>query len=266
MGETIALLEKLIKDGETILNERTSDLDVCWQKSQRWESRCIDLLEQHVSSAEAKKFANTTAAMDTIDLTGSFVRYVKAKVAFLNSLREDMTSNPEFWKGKLASLQQATAKNARREPVETLRQIGQRFHLVAGQLRKRHGNRSTLEITDEYDVQDLMHALLRIFFDDVRTDERTPSYAGGSAYMDFLLKDNSVVIETKKTREGLKDREVGNQLIEDIARYKEHPSCRTFFCFVYDPDELIANPRGIERDLTRKEGDLQIVVFVAPRR
>jgi hypothetical protein len=35
-------------------------------------------------------------------------------------------------------------------------------------------------LKDEYDVQDLLYALLRIFFDDVRPEEWTPSFAGKS--------------------------------------------------------------------------------------
>jgi glucan phosphorylase len=62
-----------------------------------------------------------------------------------------------------------------------------RFHLVARQLRERHNERSTLQIEDEYDVQDLLHALLKINFEDVRAEEVCPSYAGGSSRVDFLL-------------------------------------------------------------------------------
>lgn len=75
-----------------------------------------------------------------------------------------------------------------------------RFHEVAKQLRIRHANRNTVEVQDEYDVQDLTHALLRIFFDDVRDEEWTPSYAGGASRMDFLLPDEQTVLEVKKTR------------------------------------------------------------------
>jgi hypothetical protein len=49
----------------------------------------------------------------------------------------------------------------------------------------RHDGRPTLGVGDEYDVQDLLHALLRLFFDDIRPEERTPSYAGESTRMDF---------------------------------------------------------------------------------
>ena len=45
----------------------------------------------------------------------------------------------------------------------------------------RHGGRNTLDVRDEYDVQDLLHALLKMFFKDVRSEEWTPSYAGASS-------------------------------------------------------------------------------------
>lgn len=63
-----------------------------------------------------------------------------------------------------------------------------RFHLVVKQLRNRYNSRETLDIVDEYDVQDLFHSLLYIFFNDVRAEEWTPSYAGKCARQDFLLK------------------------------------------------------------------------------
>jgi hypothetical protein len=138
-----------------------------------------------------------------------------------------------------------------------------RFHLVAQQLKKRHGHRDSLWINDEYDVQDLLHALLRIDFDDIRPEEWAPSYAGGSARMDFLLKKEQVVIEVKKTRENLRDREIGEELIIDIAKYKHHPNCRTLICFVYDPDQHISNPVGLKRDLEALTTDeLAVAVYV----
>jgi len=46
-------------------------------------------------------------------------------------------------------------------PLAKLSLILNRFHSVARQLRIRHGKRGTIEIKDEYDVQDLLHALLK---------------------------------------------------------------------------------------------------------
>lgn len=78
--------------------------------------------------------------------------------------------------------------------IEKLERLSNRFHLVVDQLSVRHGGRESLRVNDEYDVQDLLHALLRLEFDDVRPEEHTPSYAGGSARMDFLLKNEQVVV------------------------------------------------------------------------
>ena len=95
-----------------------------------------------------------------------------------------------------------------------------RFHVVARQLRQRHDDRETLDISDEYDVQDLLHGLLLVHFDDIRREEWTPSYAGGSSRVDFLTKTYKLVVEIKMTRKGLDGKTVGKQLIEDIAKYK----------------------------------------------
>lgn len=142
-----------------------------------------------------------------------------------------------------------------------LEQLFMRFHKIVRQLRNRHGNRETLSIEDEYDVQDLLHALLYLYFDDVRAEEWTPSYAGKSARVDFLLKNEKTVIEVKKTRQGLADKEVGDQLIIDVDRYKEHPDCEKLICFVYDPEGRIGNPNGIIDDLnTRHKGFVTVVI------
>ncbi len=135
-----------------------------------------------------------------------------------------------------------------------------KFPSVARQLRSRHNRRETLKIEDEYDVQDLLHALLKIHFSDIREEEWTPSYAGGSSRMDFLLKNEQIVIEVKKTRNGLNDKEVGEQLLIDIARYSKHPECKVLVCFVYDPEARIGNPIGLENDLNEMSTDNLIII------
>jgi hypothetical protein len=152
----------------------------------------------------------------------------------------------------------------RQDPTFIVKTICSRFHSVSRQLKERHDNRPTLEVNDEYDVQDLLHALLKVHFDDIRREEWTPSYAGGSSRMDLLLKKERIVVEVKKTRPGMSDKEVGNQLIEDTQRYQTHPDCKVLICFVYDPDGRISNPRGLERDLSRQYDGLTVEVLIFP--
>lgn len=151
-------------------------------------------------------------------------------------------------------------------PLNTLELLFVKFHSVVRQLRVRHSKRNTLDVNDEYDVQDLLHSLLKIYFDDIRVEEVTPSYAGSSKRMDFLLKSENIVVEVKKTRDKLSDREVGEQLIIDIATYEVHPNCKTLVCFVYDPEGRIGNPIGLEHDLSREsEQGINVYAYIFPK-
>lgn len=149
-------------------------------------------------------------------------------------------------------------------PIDKVKLLIERFHKIARQLRSRHDNRHTIEIEDEYDVQDLFHALLKIYFQDIRPEEYIPSYAGAASRVDFLLKEEKIIIEIKKTRKNLGAKEIGEQLIIDSQRYQSHPDCNQLICFVYDPEGRVANPRGIENDLTKEINGVNIVVFITP--
>ncbi len=153
------------------------------------------------------------------------------------------------------------SSSANRANIE---RICRRFHRVVRELSSRHAGRTPFTVADEYDVQDLLHALLRLYFDDIRPEEWTPSYAGGSSRMDFFLPEERTVIEVKKTRDGLSTRELGDQLLIDIGRYQSYQNCDRLVCFVYDPEENVQNPRGVESDLAKSNTRLEVFVFIQP--
>jgi hypothetical protein len=148
--------------------------------------------------------------------------------------------------------------------ADLLKVIFDRFHSVVVQLRKRYNSKPTLDVQDEYDVQDLLHCLLKLHFNDIRKEEWTPSYAGGSSRMDFLLKNEQLVVEVKMTRQGLTDKDLGKQLIEDKAKYKAHPDCKRLICFTYDPEGRITNPKGIQNDLNQEDEDFIVEIIIKP--
>ncbi len=191
----------------------------------------------------------------------AFRRGLENARAVLQSLIDEVS---EYW-DEPAGSDHGGVGAAAVSALQRVEAVCRRFHLVARQLRARHSNRQTLEVEDEYDVQDLIHGLLRLDFDDIRDEEWTPSYAGGASRVDFLLKNEFVVVEVKRARKGLADKELGKQLIIDIARYQAHPDCRTLVCFVYDPEGRIANPAGLERDLSTLTDRIEVRVIVAPR-
>ena len=196
------------------------------------------------------------------DLIKKRDRYLNLSETILEELRIEEFSEE---KGKT----EETMRKEKDENVEErVVQILKRFHRFVKQL-KRHQGKSTIpiiEVQNEYDVQDLLHALLKLEFDDVRAEEYTPSYAGSNSRMDFLLKKEEIVVEVKKTSEHLKDKEIGVQLNDDIAKYKTHPNCRILYCFIYDPQELISNPDGLQNDLSKETEEFKVKVIITPKR
>jgi len=166
-----------------------------------------------------------------------------------------------------SSRQEPTSQFAHAEstPVELVRTLCYRFHSVARQLRLRGEYRATLSVEDEIDVQDLLHALLRIQFDDIDTEEWTPSYAEGAPRTTFLLNDNQLAVLVKKTRNGLTAKDLTEQLRIDTERYLTKSRCTSLLCFIYDPDGRIGNPKAFETALTTVNGSLTIDVLIAPK-
>ena len=58
-------------------------------------------------------------------------------------------------------------------------------------------------------------------------------------------------------------KELGDELLVDIARYKNHPDCSTLVCFVYDPEQRINNPAGLKHDLEGNSSEaLAVKVYI----
>lgn len=149
--------------------------------------------------------------------------------------------------------------------LDQLRKVCTRFHLVARQLRLRKEYRPTLEINDDYDLQDLFYALLRLQFDEVGTEEWSPDYADGARRTAYLLDWERTAVVVKQTRPGLSTKDLAEQVKVDADHYSRRPNGSMLLCFIYDPDGRIGNPRGLEADLAMAGGAYAVEVIVAPK-
>lgn len=140
--------------------------------------------------------------------------------------------------------------------------IAERARFVQRELSRRHAGRQAMSFNDEYDAQDLVRALLRLFFDDVRDEEWVPTYAGGASRIDFLLPETRVAVELKWTRDSMTSVTLGNELIVDREKYQAHPSVGHLVCIVFDYDGRLRNPRGLEQDLGQQESASSIATTV----
>lgn len=148
---------------------------------------------------------------------------------------ERKVSIAAFLDGLIEVVRHDSSQPSSDEAVQRVRLLVDGFERFCRALARRGRERDAVIVVDEYDVQYLFNALLRLVFDDVRPEEATPSRGGGRAQMDFLVKSERLVIELKMTRDGLTDRAVTDELLIDIGRYRSHPDCATLLCFVYDP-------------------------------
>ncbi len=149
---------------------------------------------------------------------------------------------------------------------ELLLQLVKNIRRAMHPLTHRRKGAVSLTFSTEYDVQDLLHALLRPWITDIRPEEFTPSLAGSSTRMDFLLPAHKLVIELKFVRDVNHAKKIGDELIVDIDHYRRHPECETLWCVVYDPEHMIRNAEALRKDLegsrSTKDGTVVVKVLV----
>ncbi|ENG3919956.1 malate dehydrogenase [Escherichia coli] len=244
--------------------------DVLSTKSMHFSSM-LNVNKMYVDSGKYKTWIGRVKKLleDSYGKDSDFYNdFIKAQKGFYASNYEVLTMQlkPAFDAAK-ADLAYALPLNSNPVFKETDRldliiNVLERFPAFCRQLKKRHDDRKTIEVNDEYDVQDLAHALLTLHFDDIRPEEASPSFAGSSSRQDFLLKKEKIVIEVKKTRRSLGANKIGEELLIDMARYRAHPYCETLVCFVYDPEGWVNNPKGVIDDLEGKDtkGKTRVVI------
>ena len=255
-AKAIDLLTKQITTGKSFQNAQRGDVT-------KWQLDTTALLERlfgkdsrQLQNFEGVRWSPAVYYMEgdnSAAVASARQAGVRNAIALLESSLDEVR---QFWEVDHGASES--------DPFQRIERICNQFHRIARQLRQRHGSRPTLEVSDEYDVQDLIHWLLLLDFEDVRPEEWTPSYAGACSRMDFLLKREKIVLEVKKTRKGLTAGEVGEQLLVDRQRYQAHPDCKMLVCFVYDPEGLVANPRGLENDLAQSGDQLPVKVYIRP--
>lgn len=227
-----------------------------------WMSESVDLAKQ-LLGVESQRYLQAEAALETIIRMSDEVSLKEAQedaLAVLQTLKSGLARGQIRVPGHPQACEPRPA-------VEDVRRVCRRFHSVVLELRHRYGGRSPFLVADEHDAHDLLRALLSVSFEEVREEEPTPSHAGSSTRMDLVLRQEGIVIELKKTRDQLGDKELGKQLSQDAVWYSQHGGYKHLICLVYDPDFVVRSPKGLADDLAKqsREGFAVEVILVPPR-
>ncbi len=147
--------------------------------------------------------------------------------------------------------------------IDLLVSMLRRVPLAARPLILRRRSRRAFPLDDEYDLQDIVEAVLRLTYADVRPEERTPSSAGSSSQLDFLVRGERCAVEVKVTKPGRAEKQIKPEILVDINDYQGHPNVDTLIVAVYDLSSTFSNPSGFESDLSGRHNDLEVTVVVA---
>jgi hypothetical protein len=146
-------------------------------------------------------------------------------------------------------------------PLTWLDPFLRRLPLAIRQLRWRQGERAPHRVEDERDLEDLVRALLPLYFDDVRLESRTPRYSP-STRTDLLLAPEKIALTVKLVRPGVHESQLGEQWKEDIAYYRTRGGCRVLIGYVYDPEGLVYDPRTLETAWSERVDELEVRCIV----
>lgn len=155
-----------------------------------------------------------------------------------------------------------TPRDHQAQALHRLEHLLERFHRTIEHYGKPNRFNESFHIELEADLQYMLYGMLINNFDDVRPEDFVPYRAGARSRIDFLLEEEKIAIETKVTRPGMNDREVGEQLIIDFERYQSAPDCQIVVCYVYDPGRFIQNPRALKKDLEKTKREIKVKVII----
>jgi REase_DpnII-MboI len=259
--------------GERELIASDKEIDELVERCQAWFGRALAVVPEEFRDrlrAEYNGSWHSSKIKQFLQAPG--------EVSLFGGDNEDGTPSPlPYWQhpydttfhGPLLALRQILVEAQQQlqgaghgEDIELVERLCRGFAEFLVPLSNRQRDRPPIVMEDEYDVQDLLHGLLRIFFDDVRPEDFTPERAGARSRIDFVLKQPRIVVEAKMTRAGRAAARVGEELIVDIERYRSHPDCDSLVALVYDPERLITNRRSLERDLSgERDGPVIRVIW-----
>jgi len=121
--------------------------------------------------------------------------------------------------------------------VETVcRRLPQAARILANRSRK---GKERYDIADEYDVQDLLHAILRAYLKYSVQEDSLPKIAGAkSSRTDISIEELGVLIEIKYARGPGDQKRLFEEYSQDLVLYAGWPHLKTLLFLIYNSADL----------------------------
>ena len=146
----------------------------------------------------------------------------------------------------------------------------EKFTSASKSLTERRRGKTTLEIEDEYDMQDILHVILKPFFPALKLEEVISGNDSEKFLkIDFLISSIKVGIECKCIRDKAHANVITKEINDDIQTYHKHQDCNNLIIFIYDKKLLITNPDVLEQQYSKTQSfadkKLEINLLIRPK-
>lgn len=248
-----------------------------------WCTRCREALAAAFGSDSefVRRFGRLGVETKAVDRTryrtsmfGMSESYLDYDIVTVRNEQESLPGQVHFLRDCLKDLKIQSNALSEVDPftvVNTI-QVLRRFHLGASRLRSRpRKEKASLGyvIADEYDVQDLLFAILKPYIKDLDCENPTPKFAGDAGRVDLCSKDLGMVIEVKYGKNAKRAADLAAECRERFLQYSEFPELTHLIYFIYDPNHLIADPDNFEKDFTSpatwRDKSFQVTAIVNPK-
>jgi hypothetical protein len=123
--------------------------------------------------------------------------------------------------------------------IELAERVCARVGKAARSLTSRRATKRSFELSDEYDVQDLLHALLRAFFKYPVTENPVSKSAGPvSTRADLCIQELGLIVEVKFVRTQRDQKRIEKELAEDLVFYTAWDPLKYLFFVIFNSPDL----------------------------
>src|SRR5271157_1236432 len=142
----------------------------------------------------------------------------------------------------------ATLEVCAPEPeVALILQLCKRLPCSARILGIRRKGKASFEVNDEYDAQDLLHAVLRAYMKYTVHEEPLGKVGGGhSGRADVAVEELGTVVELKFVHGPDDQRRIVDEYSNDLLLYTKWPGLKHFIYLVYNSQDL-RDPEALEK-------------------
>jgi hypothetical protein len=145
---------------------------------------------------------------------------------------------------------------------ELCRRLPQAARILGQRSRK---GKTSYDICDEYDVQDLLHALIRGYLKYTVQEDTLPKIAGAkSGRVDISIEDIGVLIELKYARGPEDQKRIFEEYSQDLVLYAKWGPLQTLIYLIYNSADL-HDPEAFEtlsgkQEINGKRFEVKIVL------